>query len=66
MDKKFIFIFAIIAILAISVFVAARPKWQPDPCPITEDTDIVFYGDTGFGGVGTLSRNQLERVCEEK
>jgi len=52
-----ILIFA--TILVTSIFlVSARPRWK-DPCPINSDTNIVFYGETGFGGVGDLSRSWM-------
>ena len=48
---------ALAFVALISAFlVLAKPPTRP-VCPITSDTNIVFYGETGFGGVGTLSRS---------
>lgn len=55
MRKTFLVIAAIIVLMTIT-FVSAG-KVPANPCPISSDTDIVFYGETGFGGVGTLSRS---------
>jgi len=40
-------------IIVFSIFVMAA---QGD-CPIKSDTNIVFYGETGNGGVGTISKS---------
>jgi hypothetical protein len=61
MRKKFIlfFGFALVLVAFLAIFVAAAPKWKTDPCPIKQDTNVVFYGETGFGGVGTPSRSWM-------
>lgn len=37
---------------------SAKPNKLPS-CPIQEETNIVFYGETGRGGVGTPSRSWM-------
>lgn len=54
--------FSVIFLLIFSLaLVAARPKWKPiEPtCPITQDTDIVFYGENAFSAVGDLSESWI-------
>lgn len=60
MKKRLIGFFAIffIAILIFSSFVVAPPSWKQQ-CPINSNTNVVFYGETGFGGVGTPSRSWM-------
>jgi len=59
MKYKF-FITGFILLVSLGIFVSAVPWWkQTDPCPIKDTTDVVFYGDTGFGGVGDLSRSWI-------
>jgi len=66
MNKKYIFVSLAIALLAFSIayaeFALARP--QPATCPIQSDTDIVVYGDTGFGGVGSLSKSWMTHFLD--
>ncbi len=47
----------ILVVIISANFVSARPP--VNPCPIKSDTDIVFYGETGNGGVGTPSRSWM-------
>ncbi len=53
MNRKLFFVFAVL----ILGFVVASALAEAGTCPITSDTNIVFYGQTGTGGVGTLSRS---------
>ncbi len=46
-------------LMVFSAFVIAGPPWKNNPCPIKLDTNVVFYGETGFGGVGTPSRSWM-------
>ena len=56
MKKRLLLIFVLlVASILLTSLILARPPVKT--CPITQDTDIVFYGETGFGGVGTLSRS---------
>ena len=61
--KKIFLVSSIIFLLAFSlVLVEARPKWKDPPaptCPITSDTDIVFYGENRFSAVGDLSESWI-------
>lgn len=52
------FILTALFILALTLFVVAKPPVS-NPCPIQSDTNVVFYGETGFGGVGTLSKSWI-------
>ncbi|MFA5856910.1 MAG: BPL-N domain-containing protein [Candidatus Pacearchaeota archaeon] len=57
--KKYIFVFYICLVIASTmVFVLAKPPSVPT-CPINSNTNVVFYGETGFGGVGDLSRSWI-------
>ncbi len=51
----------VLLIIAVAVsgmfFVSAAPR--PGACPIQSDTNIVVYGDTGTGGVGSLSKSWI-------
>ena len=47
----------LIALLVLAVPVLVEKSWALGDCPIQQDTNIVFYGQTGWGGVGTLSRS---------
>ncbi len=58
MNRKYFLVFGILIVVLLLVFVSARPKWK-DPCPINSDTNVVFYGETGFGGVGDLSKDWI-------
>jgi len=51
-----LFVFSLVFVLLAAFAVAAKPPTQP-VCPIKSDTNIVFYGETGWGGVGDLSRS---------
>ena len=42
---------------------SAKPS-KPPSCPIQETTNIVFYGETGRGGVGTPSRSWMIHFLE--
>jgi len=57
MKTKYLLIIFLALVTISIVFVTATPRWKTNPCPINSDTNIVFYGETGFGGVGTLSRS---------
>ena len=48
-----------VLLLGLSLFVSAKPPWKEPSCPIQTNTNIVFYGETGFGGVGDLSRSWM-------
>src|SRR3989344_4396635 len=53
-------IFLVLTLVVVfSVMVMAAPKPRGDPCPIKVDTNVVMYGDTGFGGVGDLSKTWM-------
>lgn len=58
MIKKIFLIFLVLlATLAITIaFVQAKPPVS-GVCPIQSDTNVVFYGETGFGGVGDISKS---------
>ncbi|MFC1682013.1 hypothetical protein ACFL0X_00135 [Nanoarchaeota archaeon] len=51
------FFIVVVFLLMFSLTVSAVPWWKKNPCPIEENTNVVFYGQTGFGGVGDLSRS---------
>ena len=59
MKGKYFLILGVFVLVMLSVFVAAVPSWKIVSCPIDSDTDIVFYGENGFGGVGDLSESWL-------
>ena len=59
MKKRYLFIFAIFVVVFLLVFVSSKPKWKDTSCPISSNTDIAFYGKTGFGGVGDLSKSWI-------
>ncbi|OIO80895.1 hypothetical protein AUJ84_02375 [Candidatus Pacearchaeota archaeon CG1_02_32_132] len=58
--------FVVFAILVLSFFIfagyvdAARPK----NCPIMSDTNVVVYGETGFGGVGVPSKSWITHFMD--
>ncbi len=56
MRKKYLIFALILLILSAVIFVSAKPPAR-GTCPITSDTNVVFYGETGFGGVGDLSKS---------
>lgn len=61
--KNFI-VFNFVLVIALSI-VAAVPWWKSqDPCQITEDTNIVFYGDNRFSAVGDLSESWIVHFLE--
>ena len=49
-------------VFAPSAVNAAKPS--ANPCPITSNTNIVVYGDTGFGGVGSLSKSWITHFLD--
>src|SRR3989344_5816421 len=52
-----------LAVLLGGIFlVSAAPK--PSACPIQSDTNIVIYGDTGTGGVGSLSKSWITHFMD--
>ncbi len=59
MKRVYFLVFGIILLVFLSAFVIAKPKWKDTTCPITAETDIAFYGKTGFGGVGDLSKSWI-------
>jgi hypothetical protein len=62
--KKTILVFLIVILLGL-FFISAAPKWKTaNPCPIKAETNIVYYGDNGFGGVGDLSESWLVNFLE--
>jgi len=63
MEKKYLF-FGGILILVMMVSLAFAKPSVVNPCPIKSDTDIVVYGDTGFGGVGTLSKSWISHFLD--
>lgn len=56
-------IFTAFLVFASEVLMAGKPP-KPPLCPIGENTNIVFYGETGRGGVGTLSRSWMIHFLE--
>lgn len=64
MKYKSLFVFALIFIVALSFNVFAKPKVVVTDCPITPETDFAFYGDTGRGGVGDLSKSWLTHFLD--
>lgn len=63
MNKRFFLILSVLAAAIAVILVSAKPPTQPI-CPIQSDTNVVFYGETGFGGVGTLSRSWLTHFLD--
>jgi len=53
-----IVLFAVLLFIFSVSLVAAKPP-KPPACSIQEDTNIVFYGETGRGGVGAPSRSWM-------
>jgi len=58
MKLKYFLVFSVILLTAFSILVMAAPKWK-QTCPIKADTNVVFYGETGFGGVGAPSKSWM-------
>jgi glutamine amidotransferase-like uncharacterized protein len=58
MKRKFL-LAAICFLLLTAIFSLTTITAKPPACPITSGTNVVFYGETGFGGVGTLSRSWI-------
>ncbi|MEK6926011.1 MAG: BPL-N domain-containing protein [Nanoarchaeota archaeon] len=56
--SKFLIVVFISFVIAFSGFAYAKPPVS-NPCPIQPDTNVVFYGQTGFGGVGDLSKSWI-------
>ncbi|MBW2978381.1 hypothetical protein KY331_06050 [Candidatus Woesearchaeota archaeon] len=56
MKKSTILVLAAILLCVLSVFVFAV---KPPACPIQSDTNVVFYGKTGWGGVGSISKSWI-------
>lgn len=53
----------VLVLLSVAMpLVFAAPK--TGTCPITASTNIVAYGDTGFGGVGDLSKSWLTHFLD--
>ena len=44
--------------------VVSEAKPPANPCPITSSTNIVVYGDTGLGGVGSLSKSWITHFLD--
>ncbi|MBW2975229.1 hypothetical protein KY366_05920 [Candidatus Woesearchaeota archaeon] len=55
--KSMLALISLLALVLMLSLASAAPPVQA--CSIQEDTNIVFYGETGFGGVGTLSRSWI-------
>jgi hypothetical protein len=55
MKRLLIFVLIFLGVMAL---VLAKPS-ASNPCPIKSDTNVVFYGETGFGGVGDLSKSWI-------
>ncbi len=53
MKLRYFLVSVVSLIIIFSIFVMAAPG----DCPIKSDTNIVFYGETGNGGVSTLSKS---------
>ncbi len=62
MKKRLFYISLILAIAFTLTFVSARPS--QGVCPITSNTNIAFYGQTGFGGVGDLSKSWVTHFLD--
>ncbi len=62
MKKQFFLIVLVLAVFAL-ILVSAKPPTQP-VCPITSSTNVVFYGQTGFGGVGDLSKSWVTHFLD--
>ncbi|MDP2926412.1 MAG: hypothetical protein Q8N99_08595 [Nanoarchaeota archaeon] len=62
--KRFFLILGLvlISIAAVNV-VLAKPLTQ-SVCPILSDTNVVIYGDTGFGGVGDISKSWITHFMD--
>ena len=43
--------------LIFGLFLLIVPQLISAACPIQSDTNVVFYGETGTGGVGTVSKS---------
>jgi len=61
MMKRNLF-FGLLFLILVMMFVSARPS--SGVCPIQQDTNVVFYGQTGFGGVGDLSRSWITHFLD--
>jgi len=58
MKYKSFLIFSLVVLFALLLsFVAAKPG--SGVCPIQADTNVVFYGETGLGGVGDISKSWI-------
>ena len=53
------FLLFIVLFISLTILVSAAKVPPTNPCPIQADTNVVFYGETGFGGVGDLSRSWI-------
>lgn len=63
MNKKYLLIAGfLLLVLGLVVFIGAKPP--RGECPIQSDTNIVFYGETGWGGVGTMSKSWIIHFLE--
>src|SRR3989344_2863049 len=58
--KRVLIVILLTVILVISAnFVLGAPKPTAPACPIQSNTNVVIYGETGFGGVGDLSKSWI-------
>ncbi|MBI3623067.1 hypothetical protein HY212_03230 [Candidatus Pacearchaeota archaeon] len=58
--KRFLIFFVLV--LGLIIFIQAKPP--VGVCPIQSDTNVVFYGETGFGGVGDLSKSWITHFLD--
>src|SRR3989344_3399266 len=54
MKSRYLLVFGIVLVF-LGVLINAKPP-VTNSCPIQADTNVVVYGETGFGGVGDLSK----------
>ncbi len=62
MKKRLFYISLILAIAFTLTFVSARPS--QGVCPITSNTNIAFYGQTGFGCGASYEIHNHLMACE--
>jgi glutamine amidotransferase-like uncharacterized protein len=60
LKRILIFVFFVLMLL---VMVSAKPP-KTNACPISSNHNIVVYGDTGFGGVGDLSKSWIQHFFD--
>jgi len=58
------FVLFVVFLLVAFVFVGYAEAGKPVKCPIKPDTNVVVYGDTGFGGVGDLSKSWITQFMD--